>query len=122
MIVQACCLPSGVKMLVIPIFFPIIPFIVFAVCAQQVVEDIPPTCGIQSLFANDLFLCFRLRRMGSTVSKQTSKGLFICCRPYPLKRNKNVFNFLFRALFFALYELRDENIFKNFLAFLPFRG
>jgi hypothetical protein len=28
MMVQAVCLPSGLKMLVIPIFFPIIPFIV----------------------------------------------------------------------------------------------
>ena len=25
---------------------------------RMVVEDIPPMCGIQSLFADDLFLCF----------------------------------------------------------------
>jgi hypothetical protein len=35
MMVQAVCFPSAAKMLVIPIFLPIIPFIVFAVCAPQ---------------------------------------------------------------------------------------
>src|SRR5258708_30417694 len=33
MIVQAVCLPSGLKMLVIPIFLPIMPFISFLIYA-----------------------------------------------------------------------------------------
>jgi len=35
----------------------------------------------QSSFATDLFLCFFVSKRGSTGSKQTSKGLFICYLP-----------------------------------------
>jgi hypothetical protein len=34
MMVQAVCLPSELKMLVIPIFLPMIPFIVFGLCPR----------------------------------------------------------------------------------------
>src|SRR5512138_424474 len=79
MMVQAVCLPVGSKMLVIPIFFPIIPFIFLTVFPRKVVQDRPAYCkkiGLQSWFITDLFLFF-----GSTDDKQTSKGLFLCCPP-----------------------------------------
>src|SRR3954469_17055004 len=74
---SACGLPAvGSEDAGHPNFFSNNSFHYFMVYARQVVEDIPPTCGIQSLFATDLFLfCFA---PGSTGSKQTSKGLFIC--------------------------------------------
>jgi hypothetical protein len=58
MIVQAVCLPEGSKMLVIPIFFPIIPFIVLqfmpaGLLGHAMVRDI--RTGRQSPFATDLF-------------------------------------------------------------------
>jgi hypothetical protein len=40
MIVQAVCLPEGSKTLVIPIFLPIIPFIVYCLCLQDYWDSI----------------------------------------------------------------------------------
>jgi hypothetical protein len=60
MMVQAVCLPSSWKMLVIPIFLPIIPFIVLRFMPRIGYRGHPADeSGIQSLFATDLFLCFQ---------------------------------------------------------------
>jgi hypothetical protein len=61
MMVQAVCLPSSWKMLVIPIFLPIIPFIVLRFMPRKGYRGHPADeSGIQSLFATDLFLCFQI--------------------------------------------------------------
>src|ERR1051326_9023541 len=95
MIVQAVCLPVGSKTLVIPIFFPMIPFIFLRFfpqgCTRQTIK-----IGLQSWFIADLFPLppqpleggFYFKRAaivpdscprdaGSTGDKHTSKGLFI---------------------------------------------
>jgi hypothetical protein len=91
------------------------------VCARQVIEDIPPTCGIQSLFAADLFLLSRQGRFGSTGSKQTSKGLFICEILSPPEAEDRIF-YLFRAPFSASGGLGDEIFLRTFcLPYSPFR-
>jgi hypothetical protein len=57
MMVQEVCFPSGLKMLVIPIFLPIIPFIVVQFVPSQVEETVMmESSGLQSPFATDLFL------------------------------------------------------------------
>jgi hypothetical protein len=64
MIVQAVCLPEGSKILVIPIFFPIIPFMFVSLCLKVIgtffavsVDGLPPDLSkSQSPFAADLFL------------------------------------------------------------------
>jgi hypothetical protein len=97
MIVTAVCLPSGLKMLVIPIFFPIIPFISLIVYTigyetEPRHTDRFPRSGIdlqlQSLVCSRPFLFVFLRlppkssetqipEARSTGSKQTLNGLFI---------------------------------------------
>src|SRR5687768_11043823 len=80
MIVQAVCLPEGSKMLVIPTFFPIIPFMLFNLCLQDywdilhfAMTDVTfSEAKGQSPFATDLFFFLR-----STGSKQTLNGLFL---------------------------------------------
>jgi hypothetical protein len=68
-------------MLVMPIFLPIIPFIFFAVyaplryrghCADEFAQFNPCLLSTFSVVSQIIF------ERGSTDSKQTSKGLFIC--------------------------------------------
>src|SRR5579875_2963131 len=57
--VQAVCLPEGSKMLVIPIFFPIIPFIFLTVFPRKVVQDSTHGTWVFNPGSSpDLFLCF----------------------------------------------------------------
>ena len=133
MMVQAVCLPSaGLKMLVIPIFLPIIPFIVNRFMPREVVRTVShsaPVCRkperLQSQFAADLFLFspslakvintlaglvplpgIRLAKAaaddGSTDRKQTSKGLFIFKPPTLLSTGLQRKNFFIYPALFLL--------------------
>jgi hypothetical protein len=75
MIVQEVCLPEGSKMLVIPIFFPIIPFIFYGFSPQGLQDSQSSLTNVGTSFnpgSSPTFSFFR-----STGDKQTSKGLFL---------------------------------------------
>src|SRR5215213_3333467 len=106
--VQAVCLPFGSKMLVIPIFLPMIPFIFLTVFPRKVIQDIPIGIWVFNPgSSSDLFPIRTFKSWGSTGDKQTSKGLF-----YYVTADRQDFTrislisasakFLFRALFFSL--------------------
>lgn len=99
MMVQAVCLPSWLKTLVMPIFLPMIPFI-NVLFAPPGLRDNPFTGSYQRTSIPVFLLTFSLDRAahaditselqlfppvknvrrddGSTSSKQTPNGLFIC--------------------------------------------
>src|SRR5688572_7639753 len=102
MIVQAVCLPAGSKMLVIPIFLPIIPFIVCTVCSLQDYWDNLVHSENRKV---SIPVCYRpFPLWGSTGSKQTLNGLFYVNAP-------ELFSMIHRGRTF----LRDDNvlIYKN---------
>src|SRR5438309_2818106 len=79
MIVQAVCRPFGSKTEVIPIFLPIIPFMLLTVETRKVIQDKRRKGRFQSWFITDLFLSFLF---GGKYRRQTNlEGLvymFLC--------------------------------------------
>src|SRR5436190_18173729 len=102
MIVQAVCLPEGSKMLVIPIFLPIIPFIVCTICSLQDYWD----NLVRLSFSKEASIpvCHRpFPLWGSTGSKQTLNGLFYM-PPTPKRELRELISELFSLSYFGKIE------------------
>jgi hypothetical protein len=77
MIVQAVCFPVGSKMLVIPTFFPIIPFMILGLVPARLLGQFEPI-----MIRTSIPVCHRpFPFWGSTGSKQTLNGLFYVKKP-----------------------------------------